>query len=95
MRRVFADSLLWIAIASPRDQWHTPAVEAGRTLQGARIITTEEVLTEFLNALRHHPDLRRAATRMVKGIQGDPDITILQQSRQSFFAGLALDEKGL
>ena len=92
MRRVFADSLYWIALASPRDQWHARAIEASRALRGAQIVTTDEVLTEFLNAFSHNADLRRAATSTVRGIQGDPETTILPQSRQSFLAGLSLFE---
>jgi uncharacterized protein len=90
MRRVFTDSLYWIAIASPRDQWHARAVEASRTLQGVQLVTTEEVLSEFLNAFRHNADLRRAATSTVGGIRGDPDVLLVPQSHQSFLAGLSL-----
>jgi predicted nucleic acid-binding protein len=92
MRRVFADSLYWIAVAAPKDQWHARVVEASRALQGARIITTEEVMIEFLNAFRHNADLRRAATVMFRGIQGDPGSIILSQSHQSFLAGYGLYE---
>ncbi len=92
MRQVFADSLYWIAIVSPRDQWHARAVEASRDPRGARMVTTEEVLTEFLNAFRHNADLRRAATSTITSIQADPDTLILPQSRRSFLAGFSLYE---
>lgn len=92
MRRVFADSLYWIALASPRDQWHARAVAASRSLRGVEIVTTDEVLTEFLNAFRHNADLRRAAAATVRAIQADPTVRILHQSRQSFLAGLSLYE---
>ncbi len=48
MRQVYADTVYWIALANPLDQWHTLAVQAGPTLRGATIITSEEILTEFL-----------------------------------------------
>ena len=48
MRRVFADTVYWIALANPLDQWHSLAVQAGRTIRWATIITSEEVLSEFL-----------------------------------------------
>jgi predicted nucleic acid-binding protein len=31
MRRIFADTLYWIAITHPKDQWHRVAVEASQT----------------------------------------------------------------
>lgn len=92
MRRVFADSLFWIAVASPRDQWHARAIEASRDLHGVPIVTTEEVLVEFLNAFRHNVDLRQAATAIVRGIQGNPHTIILPQSNQSFAMGFSLFE---
>ena len=48
MRRVFADTVYWVALANPLDQWHRLAVRAGRTLSGMTIVTSEEALTEFL-----------------------------------------------
>jgi uncharacterized protein len=92
MMRVFADSLYWIAIAFPRDQWHARAVRASQALQGVQILTTEEILTEFLNAFRYNAILRRTAATTVRGIQADPGTVILPQSRQSFLAGLTLYE---
>ncbi len=92
MRRVFADSLYWIAIASPRDQWHERAAEASQALHGVEIVTTDEVLTEFLNAFRHNADLRRAAAATVRGIHANPGVLILHQSRQSFLGGFSLFE---
>ncbi len=48
MKRVFADTFCRIALANPLDQWHPKAVRAGVALGRAMIVTTEEVLTEFL-----------------------------------------------
>ncbi len=52
MRRVFADSLYWIAISHQGDQWHAAALKASRAIQGAEIVTTQEMLSEFLTAFR-------------------------------------------
>ena len=54
MRRVFADSMYWIALANPKDQWHVDACEIDLTLDGALIITTQEVLIEFLTHFCEH-----------------------------------------
>jgi predicted nucleic acid-binding protein len=90
MRQVFADSLYWIALSHQRDQWHTAALKVSQTLTNAQIITTDEVLSEFLTAFRHNHPLRAAASRQVNGVIANPAITIIPQSRQSFEQGFAL-----
>ena len=89
MRQVFADSLYWIALSHQRDQWHTAALRVSHTLANVQIITTDEVLSEFLTAFRHDQRLRAAASRQVNGVMADRSITIIPQSRQSFEQGFA------
>ncbi len=89
MRQVFADSLYWIALSYPRDQWHVAALTASRFLRHSQIVTTDEVLSEFLTALRHKPLLRKTASRQVDDVFGDSSITVLPQSRQGFEKGFA------
>ena len=55
MRRVFADSLYWIALSHQMDQWHATAMKVSHALQTAEIVTTQEMLGEFLTAFRHTP----------------------------------------
>lgn len=91
MSHVFADSLFWIAIANPLDSWAGPAREAHQALrQGTRILTTEEVLCEFLTALADHPHLRAAAVRMLEVLRANPLVEVTHQSHQSFEHGLTL-----
>ncbi len=59
MRRVFADSLYWIALSHQGDQWHAAALKASHALQRAEIVTTQEMLAEFLTAFRHTPPSKR------------------------------------
>jgi len=60
----------------------------------ALLITTEEVLAEFLTAVSAHGDrTRRLACRLVREILNDPDIEVVSQSHESFLAGLALYER--
>jgi len=49
----FADTSFWIALSSKRDQYHSQAVawHAAVMRSGSRIVTTEAVLWEWLNAL--------------------------------------------
>ena len=88
MRRVFADSLYWIAVSHPMDQWHAAAMQAGKAIQGAEIVTTEEMLSEFLTAFRYTPHLRTIAARRVMQIY--QSTTVIPQSAQSFRAGFTL-----
>jgi predicted nucleic acid-binding protein len=67
MKRVFADSLYWIALSHQRDQWHAVAVRVSQAIRGTEIVTTDEVLSEFLTALRHNASLRNTATLQVRG----------------------------
>ena len=91
MRRVFADTAYWIALASPRDQLHGRAVQVSQGLQGVEIVTTEEVLTEFLTHFcENGPMMRAGAARYVEGAVSNPDIVVRSQSHQSFSMGFAL-----
>ena len=91
MRRVFADSMYWIALASLNDQWHADAIRVSRALRGVKIVTTEDVLSEFLaHFCEHGQTIRDGSVRYVESILVDPGILVRHQSHQSFLAGLAL-----
>jgi uncharacterized protein len=93
MKRIFVDTLYWIAITNPKDQWHQAAVSASRSLVGCRLVTTEEVLTEVLNALsKAGRVLRQEAVELVRDLHADPTVTIRPQSHQTFLSGLTLYE---
>lgn len=89
MSEVFADSVYWIAIVRPRDQWKSTALAAKQALGDVIIITTDEVLSEFLAAFsKSGPRLRAAAVRMVRRILVNPQVSVIPQSRAGFLAGL-------
>ena len=92
MKQVFADTLYWLAIFVPGDAWAGAAHAAD--CSGASLVTTEEVLSEFLTAVSAHGDqTRRLACRLVREILDDPGIEVAAQSHESFLAGLALYER--
>ena len=63
-------------------------------ISDASLVTTEEVLSEFLAAVSAHGDrARRLACRLVREILNDAGIEVVAQSHESFFAGLALYER--
>jgi predicted nucleic acid-binding protein len=93
MRRIFVDALYWIAITNRKDQWHHAAVKASRAIAGCHLVTTDEVLTEVLNAFSQAGRvLRQEAVDLVRDLHADPTITIRPQSRATFLTGLALYE---
>ena len=91
MRRVFADAVYWVALASPHDQWHGRAIQASQNLGAAQIITTEEVFVEFLAHFSGYGRQARAgATLYFDTVITDPGVLVRPQSHQSFLAGYAL-----
>jgi predicted nucleic acid-binding protein len=92
---VFADTFYWIAIADPQDSWHTIANKVSESLGKVILLTTDEVLIEFLTALRKEKFLREVAVKMVKQILAHPNIRVIPQSRDSFYKGLKFYAKRL
>jgi uncharacterized protein len=90
MKRIFVDTVHWIGLASPKDQCHEQATRLHKRLWPFRAVTTDEVLTEFLNRLSRTAELRKAVADMVQAIHRDPNIQVLPQTRNSFWGGLKL-----
>jgi predicted nucleic acid-binding protein len=86
MKRIFADTFYWIALANPKDEHHERARSLAIGLGTFETVTTDEVLSEFLNFFR--AALRVEAAEMVRKICDDPNIRVLPQTRISFQNGL-------
>lgn len=92
MRRVFADTLYWIAIFLPSDPWSQTAKSVD--LEHARLVTTEEVLSEFLTGVAGFGDrTRRLACELVRTILDSDEIGVIPQSHESFHGGLELYQR--
>lgn len=92
MREVFADTFFWSALVNARDTWHSEAQAAQAELSNIRLVTTDEVLTEFATQLGQDRRLRVLAARFVRHILRDPSVRVIPQNRESFLAGLKLYE---
>jgi len=91
MKEVFADTGYWMAIFSPGDDLHAQALKAKERLGNVILITTDEVLVEFLNYFSGKGSkLRELAARMARSILDDPNVRVVQQTRESFLSGLEL-----
>ena len=90
MKRLFADTVYWIALTNSFDQYHAKAVEVSSALGNCRLFTTEAVLTEFLNALADKgPLVRAAAVEMVQAIMSNSQVTVIPQTPRTFSRSLA------
>lgn len=86
MRAVFADMYYWIALTVPDDAGYERAQQVKDD-----IVTTEEVLSEYLTYFCGVPEyLRRKAVVNVQAILEDPTVRVIPQSHESFLAGLQL-----
>ena len=92
MRAVFADTFYWVALTNPDDSRYDDAVGFDNVLAGAMIVTTDEILTEFMTFYSADPWLRHRAAATVRRLLIDPEITVIPQTRESFLAGLGLYE---
>lgn len=93
MTTVFADTFYWVALANPRDRWHERAKAISESLRQIHLLTTDEVLVEFLTQFGSlGPGLRLKAAECVRAILNDPCVDVLPQTHDSFLAGLTLYE---
>ena len=90
MSAVFADTFYWIALTNKRDSAHRAVMEYTTRLPPRGVVTSDEVLTEFLAFCASDEMLRSVAGRAVSGLLSNPDIRVMPQSRSSFIEGLAL-----
>jgi len=63
-------------------------MEAEKSLGEITILTTDEVLAEFLNAHSKAPKMKGTVTHIVREIMEDPRVTVVPQSRNTFLRGL-------
>jgi predicted nucleic acid-binding protein len=91
MTALFADTFYWVALADFADSAHQRALTLTSERASSGIVTTDEVLTEYLRFFSAAPDpVRREAADSVGGILASSVIRVIPQSRGSFLAGLQL-----
>jgi predicted nucleic acid-binding protein len=91
MTALFADTFYWIAITDPNDGAHSAALAMTEERAGASLVTTDEVLSEYLAYFAHAPTaLRREAAAVVRDLLESPAVRVIAQSRKSFLSGLDL-----
>jgi uncharacterized protein len=94
MTAIFADTFYWIALADFSDSFHDRALTLTAVYAWRPLVTTDEVLIEYLNYFGEQPEaVRRHVAAGVRRMIELPGIRIFPQSRDSFLAGLTLYEK--
>jgi predicted nucleic acid-binding protein len=94
MRRVFVDTNYWAALFVPGDHWREVARAVSASLGPVQFVTTEEVLTEFLNlAASAGAHARRLGAQAARTIARNPDVEVVPQSHATFEDGLTLYER--
>ena len=93
MRAVFTDTAYWLALANPRDSLHRRSIEAPTWLGAYRLVTSDLVLTELLNALSGSGrQSRQNAAKLVRRLIENPRIETVPQTPSLFRTALALYE---
>ena len=91
MKAVFADTFYWAALTAIDDPAHASALDLSRSLAPDMIVTTDEVLTEYLTFFAGaRPRIRDWAGRIVAELIDNLEVRIVPQSRESFLSGLNL-----
>ena len=80
----FADTFYWIALTDFNDSAH-------RRAGSSPLVTTDEVLVEFLTFFGMAPEpMRRKALANAQSILNNPGVRVIAQSRSTLLSGMAL-----
>ncbi len=84
-RRIWITTFTGARLLNPRDDLHNKATAVARDYGLGQIVTSEMVLTEFLNSFSDYgPRLRQAAARAVASLRDASEIVIIPQTTLLF-----------
>lgn len=91
MKAVFADTFYWAALTAIDDPAHTKAMALSRSLAPDTIVTTDEVLGEYLTFFSGaRLSIRERVGRNVAELIVNLEVRVVPQSRSSFLEDLEL-----
>jgi predicted nucleic acid-binding protein len=91
VKPVFADTVYWVALIHPNDEWRGPALTATSLRSDALLVTTDSVLIEVLNFFAEHGEEARLRTVLaVEALLTNAQTEVVPQTHENFLAGLAL-----
>lgn len=88
MRTAFVDTSYLLALMNSEDEYHGAAAAIARSYRG-RLITTEYVLLEILDAMTAGPQ-RAMGSALVESLREDEDVDVIAASHELFEAGFEL-----
>jgi predicted nucleic acid-binding protein len=87
----FADTFYWIALNYPQDTWHSRVATWAIAHTSARLVTGEEIPSEFLTWFSGSGSVgRQQAADTAQDILRDPAVQVLPQTSAGFSDALAL-----
>ena len=96
MNELFVDTLHLVAIVNPKDQWHQKSVEVETATRNNDLLTTEDILTEFLNFYAEHGEcMRMKVSAFVREILLDVRVKVIPRNETAFLEALELYESRL
>jgi len=91
MRKIFADTGYWIALLNPDDDLHQKARNLTTSLKNVRIVTSEMVFTELLNAFSGKGSFyRQKAVKFINHSFDNPEIEVVIQTNELFKSAVEL-----
>jgi len=91
MSPLFADTFYWIALTDFSDAAHEQALKLTTERARSAIVTTDEVLAEYLTFFSTAPGpMRREVAESVQAILANRVFRVIPQSRASFLSGIEL-----
>lgn len=91
MSEVFADTAYWVALTNPRDANHRRARTAAAKLKASRIVTSDFVLSEFMNYFSSYgPELRRMSADLARSFSTSAAVLVIPATRAHFLEALEL-----
>ena len=96
LKKVFVDSVAWIALINKSDNFHEQSNEVKRQLENDKcnLITTEFILLEVANELSS-PSIRDKVVRYINGLKHLSNLTIIKANNELFQLGWLLYSKRL
>ena len=91
MKAIFVDTSYWIAITYPTDSLYPMAHALATRYANTKLITSEMVLTEYLNGASSQGSyFRMRAAQFVANLLKSPRVEVASTTRSTFTAALSL-----
>jgi uncharacterized protein len=91
MKKVFADSVYWVALFNPKDTLHRVALDAASENENSAIVTTEAVFSEVLNQFSSYgSQWRTTVATEVENLIAQNTIITVPTSHELFSQALTL-----